>query len=79
MESSEEWRRIEYHPEIYEMEIKLPTLKRMAQAKSNPARLLVWTMLLLFAYLAYLVVGEARKLGVYDTPKPPPAASPPDQ
>ena len=51
------WQRLEFHPEIFEGEAKLPVIKRMARAKSNPVRLLVWTILLFLAYATYVLVN----------------------
>ena len=50
------WERIEFHPEIFEPESKLPALKRIAVAKSNPVRLLVWLILLFLAYATWVLV-----------------------
>jgi hypothetical protein len=66
------WQPIEFHPEIYDAAAKLPGIRGMARAKSDPVRLIVWTVVLLLAYGAYLLVnsdgGEKR------TPAPPPSA-----
>lgn len=56
------WQRMEFHPEIFELTAKLPALKRMARAKSDPARLIVWTVVLFLAYAAYVVVNMARDM-----------------
>ena len=50
------WSRVEFHPEIFEEEARLPAIKRIAKAKSDPTRLIVWTVLLFLAYAAYVVV-----------------------
>jgi hypothetical protein len=50
------WQRLEFHPEIFEEEARLPVLKRMARAKSDPTRLLVWTVLLFLAYATWVIV-----------------------
>ena len=50
------WQGLEFHPEIFEEEARLPALVRMAQAKSNPVRLLVWTVLLFLAYATWVLV-----------------------
>ena len=69
------WQRMEFHPEIFEEETRLPALKRFAKAKSNPVRLLVWTILLFLAYTTWVIVhwndGMRLKLHADD---PPPAA-----
>jgi hypothetical protein len=51
------WSAIEFHPEIFEWQVKMPALKRMAKAKSDPVRLLVWMILLFLAYVTYVVVN----------------------
>ncbi len=50
------WQALQFHPEIFEEEARLPALKRMARAKSNPTRLLVWTILLFLAYATWVLV-----------------------
>ena len=50
------WQPLQFHPEIFEEEARLPALKRMARAKSNPTRLLVWTILLFLAYATWVLV-----------------------
>lgn len=61
------WQPMEFHPEIFEEEVRLPALKRIAHAKSDPVRLLVWTVLLLLAYATYIAVHWN------DGKRPPPA------
>jgi hypothetical protein len=53
---TDDWQRMEFHPEIFEAQARMPALKRMAKAKSNPVRLLVWTVLLFLAYATYVLV-----------------------
>lgn len=50
------WQGLEFHPEIFEDEAKLPALVRIARTKSNPVRLLVWTVLLFLAYATWVLV-----------------------
>ena len=50
------WQRMEFHPEIFEEDARLPALKRIARAKSDPVRLLIWTLVLLLAYGAWVVI-----------------------
>jgi hypothetical protein len=50
------WQRLEFHPEIFEIQARMPALQRMARAKSNPVRLIVWTLLLFLAYATYVLV-----------------------
>jgi hypothetical protein len=75
LDGTDTWQALEFHPEIYEGEIRLPVFKKMIQTKSNPVRLLVWTMLLLFSYLTYLIVNEARRLGSQDRATPAKASN----
>lgn len=70
------WQRMEFHPEIFEEEARLPGLKRLALAKkSKPVRLLLWTMLLLLAYAAWVVFhwDDGLRLKLFDD-EPPPAS-----
>jgi GYF domain 2 len=72
LNGSTDWQRIEFHPEIYDTAANLPAFHRMARAKSDPVRLLIWTFLLLLAYGAYLLVNmdSGKK------PAPTPARAP---
>jgi hypothetical protein len=54
------WQALEFHPEIFEEEVRLPALKRLVRAKSNPVRLVVWTVLLFLAYAAYFLVNQVK-------------------
>ena len=63
------WQRMEFHPEIFEEEMRLPALKRITRAKSDPTRLVVWTVLLLLAYGTYILVH-------WNDGKRPPAKAP---
>ena len=67
---TDDWQRMEFHPEIFEKEARLPALKQMARAKSDPVRLLVWTGVLLLAYGAWVIVH-------WNDGKRPPAPTPP--
>ena len=71
------WQRMEFHPEIFEEDARLPALKRIVRAKSDPVRLLVWTAVLFLAYGAWVVLhwnDEKRPSGRVPAP-PSPAAS----
>ena len=72
---SDGWQRMEFHPEIFEEEMRLPALERMVRAKSDPVRLLVWTGVLLLACAAYVAIhwNDGKRAG---TPSPPRATSP---
>ena len=72
LNGTEHWQRMEYHPEIYESAARLPALKRMARAKSDPTRLIVWTIVLFLAYAAYVAVNMAKDMD--RKPQPVPAA-----
>ena len=50
------WQPMEFDPEIFDVVARVPALKRMAQTKSNPVRLLVWTILLFLAYATWVIV-----------------------
>ena len=73
LNGTEGWQRMEFHPEIFDEEMQLPALKRITRAKSDPVRLVVWTILLLLAVGAYITVhwndGKRR-------PAAPPASEP---
>ncbi len=62
LNGTEHWQRIEFHPEIFENFVKMPTLNRITRAKSDPTRLIVWTAVLFLAYAAYLLVNMARDM-----------------
>lgn len=66
------WQGVEFHPEIFEVEVRLPVFKRIARAKSDPVRLLIWTVLLFFAYSAWVIVhwndGKRLRLPSEDPP-----------
>jgi hypothetical protein len=51
-----DWQRMEFHPEIFEEQARLPAFKRMARAKSDPVRLIVWLVVLFLAYATYVLV-----------------------
>jgi hypothetical protein len=66
------WQRMEFHPEIFEPEARLPVVKPKPPAKSNPVRLLVWTILLFLAYLTWVVVHWEDGMRLqFDTSSPP--------
>lgn len=50
------WEAVEFHPEIFEAELRLPEPKAINRTKSDPVRLLVWTVLLFLAYATWVVV-----------------------
>ena len=74
LNGTDSWERMEFHPEIFEEEARLPVLIQMARAKSNPMRLLVWTILLFLAYVTWVMVhwNDGLRLKFHDD-KPPPA------
>lgn len=72
---SDGWQRMEFHPEIFEEEARLPSLERMARTKSDPVRLFVWTGVLLLACATYLLVHWNDGKHVR-SPSPPPGARP---
>jgi hypothetical protein len=53
---TDNWQPIEYHPEIFETQARMPVPDGMARGKSSPVRLLVWTVLLFLAYMTYVIV-----------------------
>jgi hypothetical protein len=71
------WQAIEFHPEIFEFQARMPALKRMAVAKSNPVRLLVWMVLLLLAYMTYVIIhwDDGRRLRFDSGEKSPSAGT----
>ena len=70
------WQRLEFHPEIFEEEARMPALKRIARAKSDPVRLLVWTAVLFLAYAAYVVVHWNDRSGRDHPPAPASSTTP---
>jgi GYF domain 2 len=68
------WQRMEFHPEIFEPEARLPAVKPKPPAKSNPVRLLVWTVLLFLAYLTWVAVHWDDGMRLQFDTDPPPAA-----
>lgn len=46
MEGTRRWEPLEFYPEIFEEDAKMPVLAKMRRAKSDPARLTVWLILL---------------------------------
>lgn len=75
LNGTQQWQRMEFHPEIYESAARMPALKRMARAKSDPTRLIVWTIVLFLAYAAYVAVNMAKDME--RKPAPAPVAPPP--
>ena len=73
------WAAIEFHPEIFEGQAKMPVLKRMAKAKSDPVRLLIGMILLFLAYVTYVIIhwDSDKRLRFDGGSKPPPAESGP--
>jgi hypothetical protein len=59
LEGTQRWEPVEFYPEIYEEEARLPVLARMRRAKTDPGRLTVWLILLILA----LVVWWMRRQG----------------
>ena len=76
LNGSDGWQRVEFHPEIFEEEVRLPALQRMARAKSDPVRLFVWTGLLLLACATYVLLhwNDGKRSSA---PLPPPRATSP--
>ena len=72
---SDGWQRMEFHPEIFEEDARLPALERMARTKSDPVRVLVWAGVLLLACATYVLVhwNNGKRP---PSPLPPRAASP---
>lgn len=75
LNGTDTWQRMEFHPEIFEEESRLPALKRLVRAKSDPVRVLVWAGVLLLACVTYVLIhwnnGKRSR-----APSPPRVTSP---
>jgi hypothetical protein len=67
-----DWERLEFHPEIFELKAEMPTEKVRPRSKSNPVRLVVWTGVLFIAYIAWVLIhwndGKRPRVPVQDPP-----------
>jgi hypothetical protein len=61
MEGATKWDRIEFYPEIYESEARLPFFSNMRKAKSDPGRLVAWLIVLLLGFAVYLMQRYGAK------------------
>lgn len=70
------WQRMEFHPEIFEEDARMPALKRIVRAKSDPVRLLVWTLVLFLACGAWVALhwNDGKRLPGSGAPPPSPAS-----
>lgn len=67
-----DWERLEFHPEIFELKAEMPMEKAKPRSKSNPVRLVVWTGVLFIAYIAWVLIhwndGKRPRVPVQDPP-----------
>lgn len=57
LNGTDSWQRLEFHPEIFEEEARMPGLKRLMKAKSDPRRLIIWTAILFLLYALYVYIN----------------------
>lgn len=57
-EGTNEWTTVEFMPEIFESEARMPALSRMAHTPSDPRRLLIGMCVLLGLFVTWKLVRE---------------------
>lgn len=55
MEGSKRWEPVEFYPEIFESEARLPVFAKMRRAKSDPVRLTLWLIVLGLGLVVWLL------------------------
>jgi GYF domain 2 len=55
MEGTKRWEPLEFYPEIYEDEARLPVFAKLRRTKSDPAKLTILMMLLAFVFAIWLI------------------------
>jgi len=55
MEGTRRWEPVEFYPEIFEDDARLPVLAKLRRSKSNPVTLTVWMIVLGLVFAIYLM------------------------
>jgi len=55
MEGTRRWEPVEFYPEIFEEDARLPVFAKLRRAKSNPVSLTLWMIVLGLVVAIYLI------------------------
>ena len=55
MEGTRRWEPVEFYPEIFEEDARLPVFAKLRRSKSNPVSLTLWMIVLGLAFVIYLI------------------------
>lgn len=55
MEGTKRWEPVEFYPEIFEEDARMPVLAKLRRTKSDPGRLTLWLILLGLVFALWLM------------------------
>lgn len=55
MDGTKRWEQVEFFPEIYDEDARLPVFAKLRRSKSDNGRLIAWLVVLLLGFAVYLM------------------------